>query len=94
MLELLNFLEEFSSLSGFEINTSKTEEMWLSQWKNNQDTPFGFKWPDEPILSLDVFFSYNQTDADVLDFDAKLQDLEKSLEIWKRRKLSCTGRLI
>ena len=43
VLELLEFLREFSSLSGLEINTSKTEAMWLGQWKNNQDTPFGFK---------------------------------------------------
>ena len=42
VLELLEFLREFSSLSGLEINTSKTEAMWLGQWKNNQDTPFDF----------------------------------------------------
>ena len=64
VLELLDFLREFSSLSGLEINTSKTEAMWLGQWKNNQETPFGFKWPKEPILSLGLFFSHNQTEAD------------------------------
>ena len=67
--------------------------MWLGQWKNNQDTPFGFKWPKEPILSLGVFFSHNQTDADVLNFDAKIRDLEKSREIWKRRKLTLYGKI-
>ena len=77
VVELLNFLEEFSSLSVLEIYTSKTEAMWLGQWKNNQDTPFGFKWPKGPILSLGVFFSHNQTDADELNFDAKIRDLEK-----------------
>ena len=46
-------------MSSLEINTSKTEAMWLGQWKNNQDTPFGFKWPKEPILPLAVFFSHN-----------------------------------
>ena len=29
VLELLDFLREFSALSGLEINTSKTEAMWL-----------------------------------------------------------------
>ena len=71
VLELLDFLREFSSLSGLEINTSKTEAMWLGQWKDNQDTPFGFKWPKEPILSLGVFFSHNQTDAVELNFGPK-----------------------
>ena len=93
VLELLDFLREFSSLSGLEINTSKTEAMWLGQWKNNQDTPFGFKWPKEPILSLGVFFSHNQTDADEFNFGAKIRDLEKSLQTWKRRKLTLYGKI-
>lgn len=93
VLELLDFLREFNSLSGLEINTSKTEAMWLGQWKNNQDTPFGFKWPKEPILSLGVFFSHNQTDADELNFGAKIRDLENSLHTWKRRKLTLYGKI-
>ena len=94
VLELLDFLSgEFSSLSGLEINTSKTEAMWLGQWKNNQDTPFAFKWPKEPILSLGVFFSHNQTDADELNFGAKIRDLENSLHTWKRRKLTLYGKI-
>ena len=84
VLELVNFLEEFSPLSGLEINTSKTEAMWLGQWKNNQDTPFSFKWPKDPILSLGVFFLHNQADADKLNFDTKIRDLEKALRMWQR----------
>ena len=93
VLELLNLLEEFSSVSGLQINTSKTEALWLGQWKDNQDTPFGFKWPKDPILSLGVFFSHNQTDADELNFDAKIRDLEKSLQMWQRRKLTLYGKI-
>ena len=93
VLELLDFLKEFSSLSGLEINTSKTEAMQLGQWKNNQDTPFGFKWPKEPILSLGVFVSHNQTNADELNFEAKVRDSKNSLHTWKRRKLTLYGKI-
>ena len=93
VLELLEFLREFSSLSGLEINTSKTEAMWLGQWKNNQDTPFVLRSPKESILSLGVFFSHNQTDADELNFGAKIRDLENSLHTWKRRKLTLYGKI-
>lgn len=93
VLELLSLLEEFSSLSGLEINTSKTEAMWLGQWKNNQETPFGFKWPKDPILSLGVYFSHNHTDADELNFDAKIRELEKSLQKWQRRRLTLYGKI-
>ena len=52
-----------------------------------------FKWPKDPILSLGVFFSHNQTDADELNFDAKIRDLEKSLQMWQRRKLTLYGKI-
>ena len=67
--------------------------MWLGQWKNNQDTYFGFKWPKDPILSLGVFFSHNQTDADELNFNNKMRDLEKALQMWQRRKLTLYGNI-
>ena len=91
--ELLDFLKEFSAHSGLEINTAKTEAMWLGQWKNNQDTPFGFKWPKEPILSLGIFFSHNQAAAEELNFGAKIRDLEKTLIIWQKRKLTLYGKI-
>jgi len=28
--------------------------MWLGQWKNNEHTPFGLKWPKEPVPSLGI----------------------------------------
>ena len=91
--ELLDFLKEFSAHSGLEINTAKTEAMWLGQWKNNQDTPFGFKWPKEPILSLGIFFLHNQAAAEELNFGAKIRDLEKTLTIWQKRKLTLYGKI-
>ena len=41
---LLSLLDKFKSLSGLEINTKKTEGMWLGSSKNNTETPFGFCW--------------------------------------------------
>ena len=56
-------LDDFKEHSGLEINTTKTEAMWLGEWKDRTDEPFGFKWPKEPINALGVFFSYNQESA-------------------------------
>ena len=55
---LLNLLDQFKTVSGLEVNASKTEAMWLGQWKNRRDTPFNFSWPVDPICALGVFFSY------------------------------------
>ena len=46
---LLRVLNDFKEYSGLEINTTKTEAMWLGEWKDRTDEPFGFKWPKEPI---------------------------------------------
>ena len=84
---LLNMLEKFRSISGLQVNTSKTEALWLGSWKDRHDTPFNFGWPYDPICALGVFFSYNTLKAD------KLRSMEKVLNIWKCRKLTLIGKI-
>ena len=90
---LLRVLNDFKEHSGLEINTSKTEAMWLGEWKDRTDQPFGFKWPKEPINALGVFFSYNQESANRLNFGEKILNLEKTLNTWQRRNLTLYGRI-
>jgi len=77
----IKVLSQFKVLCGPEVNTSKTEAMWLGKWKNKSDTPFDFNWPVEPIGALGVFFSY-----DARMMPPKLISLisMKSCEKWKR----------
>ena len=80
---LLRVLNEFKEHSGLEINTTKTEAMWLGEWKDRSHEPFGFKWPKEPINALGVFFSYNQEGATrPVNFGEKILNLEKTLNTW------------
>lgn len=39
-------------------NTTKTGGTWLGCWKNNTETPFGFRWSRDPKKVLSIFFSY------------------------------------
>ena len=91
--KVLRLLDEFKSISGLEINTSKTEAMWLGRWRDKTHTPFNFKWPKEPICALGIYFSYNTEDANKLNFEEKMKNLEKTLKGWKRRKLTLLGRI-
>ena len=67
--------------------------MWLGCWKDRQDTPFNFNWPQEPICTLGVFFSYDSPKANKLNFDDKIRNMEKVLNVWKCRKLTLIGRI-
>ena len=90
---LLKVLNDFKEPSGLEINTTKTEAMWLGEWKDRTDEPFGFKWPKEPVSALGVFFSYNQESANRLNFGKKLLNLQKTLNTWQRRNLTLYGKI-
>ena len=90
---LLKLLNEFNECSGLEINNTKTEAMWLGEWKDKTDEPFSFKWPKEPINALGVSFSYNHANADRLNFGEKILSLEKTLNTWKRRNLTLYGKI-
>ena len=57
----LKNLEEFKNFSGLEINSSKTEGMWIGPLKRKDEKPFGIKWPSEPIKALGTFFTYDQS---------------------------------
>ena len=93
VINLLKLLSEFKHLSGLEVNTSKTEAMWLGAWRNKTDTPYNFKWPQEPIQALGIFFSYNSDAANNLNFGEKIIKLKNTLKNWKRRKLTLHGRI-
>lgn len=90
---LLTLLQKFKKLSGLEINTTKTEGMWLGRWKNKTDMPFGFRWPRDPIKALGIFFSYDENKTNELNFAEKIRNLEKTLNSWKRRKLTLYGKI-
>jgi len=60
------------NLSGLEINTTKSEGMWLGCWKNNTKMPFGFHWPLDPIKALGIFFAYDTNKTNELNFAEKI----------------------
>ena len=90
---LLTLLDNFKNLSGLEINTTKSEGLWLGRWKNKTETPFGFRWPRDPIKALGIFFSYDINKTNELNFAEKIRNLEKTLNSWKRRNLTLYGKI-
>jgi hypothetical protein len=70
-------------ISGLEINTYKTEAMWIGSTKNNVSHPYGLKWTSKFMLALGTYFTYDKKQNDKLNFYEKLKQLEKILQLWK-----------
>ena len=93
MSVLLHLLEKFERHSGFKINRPKSEAMWLGKWKNREDNPFNVKWPKDSVFALGIRFSNSERISGKLNFYEILDVLEKTLNNWKRRKLTLLGKI-
>ena len=54
---------------------------------------YNFKWSQESIQALGIFFSYNSDAANNLNFGEKILKLKNMLINWKRGKLILHGRI-
>ena len=90
---LFKLLRTFQECSGLEINTSKTEAMWIGANKGNASTPLGITWPSEAISALGVNFSYNEKECFKKNFEEKLNAMKNLLNLWKPRNLTLYGRI-
>ena len=93
MSVLLDLLGKFETCSGLKINHAKSEAMWLRKWKSRDDTPFNVKWPKDSVFALGIHFSNSEKVSGELNFYEKLDVLQKTLNNWKRRKLTLLGKI-
>ena len=91
---LFAVLDRFKLASGLQMNIDKTEGLWLGRNKNCHDTPFGIKWPKEPVKVLGVYFSYDKHASERCNFVTKLEQLTRQLHWWKARDLSLLGKVL
>ena len=67
--------------------------MWLVPWAGRKDKPFGFRWPEVSVYALGIHFTNDSTTSDKLNFEKKLEDLQRIHNSWKRRKLTLLGKI-
>ena len=84
---LFQLLDGFKNLCGLEINSSKTEGMWIGSQNNNDEKPLGINWPNEPTKALE--YSLHTTNHHFMkkNFQNKLDN------IWSSRGLSIYGKV-
>ena len=89
--KLFQLPDTFNEFSGLNVNSSKTEGLWIGSLNDSESKPLGIKWPTEPIKALGVFFTYNQKLSHLKNFSEKIDDIKKLINIWSSRGLSIHG---
>ena len=88
----LQIINSFGTLSGLNLNKSKTKIMWIGSQKGNEDRIMGFKSITEPIKALGAFLSYDGDKNNEENFFSKVRKIKAKLNIWQTRDLSLYGR--
>lgn len=90
----LKQIEKFSNVAGPKLNLSKTEGLWIGNLRNCNRNVSNIKWPLEPIKALGVYFGHNKELCDSLNWDQKIDDLDKTLRKWQARHLTLYGKIL
>ena len=90
---LFSILKRYELGTGAKFNYSKTEAMWLGAWRSCPDKPLGLKWVTKMKL-LGVWYTNGLVNVDPDNWQAKLNKLEKNLNLWKTRSLSYVGKAL
>ena len=88
----LQIINSFGSLSGLNLNKTKTKIMWIGSQKGNKDKIMGLKCITEPIKALGAFLSYDEHKNNEENFFSKIRKMRTKLNIWQTRDLSLYGR--
>ena len=75
------------------MNKSETGTMWLGSRGRRIDKPFSFRWPEVPAYALGIHFTNDSSSSDKRNFEKKLEDVQRILNSWKRRKLTLLGKI-
>ena len=90
---LFRLLNDFEQLSGLAVNPTKTEGMWIGSLRENKSTPFGIKWPNEPVKALGVYYSYDQKLLHEKNFLERLDSVKKLINLLSGRGLPLYGKI-
>lgn len=86
-------INEFSKVSNLELNTNKTEAMWLGSKKDSNEKYFDIGWKKKMKI-LGIYFS-NDTPASSIqeNWTSRVENIRNLIVLWSRRNLSISGKM-
>ena len=99
--QCINILSKFGNMSGLSMNYKKTVVVWLGSKKKSNERFMrdrNFLWdpggPNESIFKyLGIKFSTDIKNIVHLNFENKINEIEKLLKIWSQRSLTPFGKI-
>ena len=71
-----------------------SEGMWIGKYRESKEMPSGMSWPSNPIKALGIYFGNDSTICEYLNWEHKIGNIKKLLDIWKRRKMTLIGKIL
>lgn len=97
MLACLTIFEDFKTVSGLELNVSKTQALWIGHAASSKQpicTDFNIQWPKGCIEILGVKIPNDpEVNISSLNYDAKFENIIARLTPWAGRGLTPFGRI-
>ena len=92
----LQILDLFSEISGLQLNSKKTEALWIGANIGKEAIPNpvkDFKWVKEKVKALGVWLSTNPKTTIEANYSEKLIKIRNTLSCWELRRLSLLGKI-
>ena len=89
---LFRILESFGECSGLKVNDEKTEIVPLGD-NILQEKDFPKHSICEAVKKLGIYFGYDERQRNNPNFSQTLKSIKKSINVWKWRGLSLSGRI-
>ena len=92
----LYLFDAFGSMSGLKVNYNKMESLWISSFKNSNNTLFSNKqitWAKGKVYTLGAWFSTLEENAFYVNFSEKIERIKNILNSWSARRLTLLGKI-
>ena len=90
---LIETFRLFKICAGLGINIEKTSARCLGGFVPSKEKLFGLDWSQEPVYTLGIKISGDESDHYTLNFKPKIQKMQNLLNSWKCRHLSLKGKI-
>ena len=74
------------------LNRNKKEGIWIGKLNNCRYKIAGINWTDKPIKLLGIYIGNNNEESQKLNWENKIEKLNKLFCAWGKRNLSILGK--